>query len=89
MILVRGPWHETLGSPDLPFTLNRSMSFPGVFKLWGLYVSVRLSFTFTYLIICFFSIGKSWRGKLVNWVEKASFKKIQKLLEISERERHQ
>ena len=25
---------------------------------------------------------------MVNWVEKASFKKIQKLLEISERERH-
>ena len=32
--------------------------------------------------------GKSWRGRLVNWVEKAGFKKIQKLLEISERERH-
>ena len=32
--------------------------------------------------------GKSWRGKLVNWVEKASFEKIRKLLEIFERERH-
>ena len=32
--------------------------------------------------------GKSLRGKLVNWVEKASFEKIRKLLEISERERH-
>ena len=32
--------------------------------------------------------GKSRRGRLVNWVEKAGFKKIQKLLEISERERH-
>ena len=53
-ILVRGPWNETLGSPDVPFTLNQSMSFPSVFKLWGLYVSVRLSFIFTYLIICFF-----------------------------------
>ena len=64
MIFVRGPWHETLGSPDLPFTLNRSMSFPGVFKLWGLYVGVRLSFTFTYLIICFFVQGKAGE---VNW----------------------
>ena len=60
VILVKGPWHETPGSLGLPFTLNRSMSFPGVFKLWGLYVSVRLSFTFTYLIICFFFVqGKA------------------------------
>ena len=36
----------------------------------------------------FFCAGKSRRGKLVNWVEKASFKKIQRLLEISEWERH-
>ena len=77
MILVRGPWHETPGSPDLLYILNRSMSFSGVFKLWGLYVGVRLSFAFTYLII-FSCTGKSWRGKLVNWVEKSSFKKIQK-----------
>ena len=33
VILVRGPWYETRGSPDLPFVLNRSMSFLGVFKL--------------------------------------------------------
>ena len=32
--------------------------------------------------------GKSRRGRLVNWVEKAGFKNIMKLLEISERERH-
>ena len=37
VILVRRPWHETSGSPDLPFTLNRSMSFPGVLMLWDLY----------------------------------------------------
>ena len=36
----------------------------------------------------FFCTGKSRRVKLVNWVEKASFKKIQRLLEISEREPH-
>ena len=48
VILVRGPWNETSGSSDLPFTLNRLMSFSGVFKLWGMYASVRLSFTFTY-----------------------------------------
>ena len=36
----------------------------------------------------FFCAGKSRRGRLVNWVEKASFKKIQKLLEIFEQEQH-
>ena len=47
VILVRGPWYETPGSPDLPFTLNRSISFPGVFKLWDLYVVVHLSYVFS------------------------------------------
>ena len=53
VILVKEPWYETPGSPDLPFDLNQSMSFLGVFKLWDLYVgsfSTRLSFTFTYFI---------------------------------------
>ena len=30
VILVKGPWDETPGSPDLPFFVNRSTSFPGV-----------------------------------------------------------
>ena len=30
-LLVRGPWDETLGSPGLPFRVNRSQSFPGVY----------------------------------------------------------
>ena len=42
MILVRGPWYETSGSPDLTFVLNQSMSFIGVFKLWDLYVGAFL-----------------------------------------------
>ena len=29
-LLVRGPWDMTLGSPGLPFNVNRSQSFPGV-----------------------------------------------------------
>ena len=32
VILVRGPWDETLGSPDLPFDVNHSMFFPSVYK---------------------------------------------------------
>ena len=30
VLLVRGPWDETPGSPGLPFNVNRSQSFPGV-----------------------------------------------------------
>ena len=30
VILVMGPWDETLGSPGLPFDDDRSQSFPGV-----------------------------------------------------------
>ena len=32
VILVRGPWDETPGSLDLPFDVNHSMFFPGVYK---------------------------------------------------------
>ena len=32
VILVRGPWDETSGSPDLPFDVNHAMSFPGLYK---------------------------------------------------------
>ena len=91
VILVRGPWYKTSGSLDLPFVLNQSMSFSGVFKLWDLYVGAFLRvypLRLLILLLYFFCAGKSRRGKLVNWVEKASFKKIQRLLEISEREWH-
>ena len=30
VIIVRGPWDETPGSPGLPFDINRSQSFLGV-----------------------------------------------------------
>ena len=32
VILVRGPWDETPGSPGLPFDIKRSQSFPGVYR---------------------------------------------------------
>ena len=32
VLLVRGPWDESQGSPDLPFNINRSQSFPGVWS---------------------------------------------------------
>ena len=32
VLLVRGPWDESPGSPSLPFNINRSQSFPGVWS---------------------------------------------------------
>ena len=32
VLLVRGPWDESPGSPNLPFNINRSQSFPGVWS---------------------------------------------------------
>ena len=31
-LLVRGPWDESPGSPNLPFDINQSQSFPGVWS---------------------------------------------------------
>ena len=32
VLLVRRPWDESPGSPGLPFNINRSQSFPGVWS---------------------------------------------------------
>ena len=36
VVLVKGPWYETPGSPRLPFNLNQSLTFPGLssFPFW-------------------------------------------------------
>ena len=45
VVLVKGPWYETPGSPGLPFDLNQSLSFPGLFQLGGTCTPLgRLSF---------------------------------------------
>ena len=30
VVMVRGPWYETLGSPRLSFYLNKTLMFPGL-----------------------------------------------------------
>ena len=32
VLLMRGPWDESPGSPSLLFNINRSQSFPGVWS---------------------------------------------------------
>ena len=80
MILVRGPWDETPGSPDLPFDVNHSMFFPSILRV--LILCTRVS------LLWYVRAGKNRRGKLVHWVERASFEKIQRLLDISKKERN-
>ena len=35
VVLVKGPWYEKLDSPGLPFNMNQSLSFLGLFHLGG------------------------------------------------------
>ena len=35
VVLVKGPWYETLGSLGLAFDLNQSLTFPGLSELDG------------------------------------------------------
>ena len=45
VVLVKGSWYEMLGSPGLPFDLNQSLSFPGLFHFGGAYTPLgRLCF---------------------------------------------
>ena len=67
VILVKGPWNETPGSPVLPFDVDRSQSFPGVC------VGGRLSLNI-YVYTCDFvhnwlwiiGAGKNRRDRLVH-----------------------
>ena len=91
---MKGLWYETSGSPGLPFDLNQSLSFPGLFQLGGTYTPLVYGFDtplFSGIFVCFdmpfFSeifVGKCRRGRLVSWVEKASLECIRRLLEITE-----
>ena len=69
MILVRGPWYEIPGSPDLTFDLNISMSFPCVLMLWDLYAGAFLHVYPLYSRILLINIYIFVQGKArgVDW----------------------
>ena len=55
VVLVEGLWYETLGSLGLPFDLNKSLTFPGLFHLDGTYTSLGHLYSdmpFLYEIFC-------------------------------------
>ena len=50
VVLVEGLWYETPVSPGLPFDLNQSLMFPGLFQLDGTCTSLGcLYFDFPFL----------------------------------------
>ena len=87
VVLVKGMWYETLGSPGLPFDLNQSLSFPGLFQLSGAHTSLGC-LCFDMPLFSEFFVGRHRRGRLVSWVKKASLDRIRRLLKIIDKERN-
>ena len=91
VILVRGPWDETPSSPGLPFDVNHSMFFSRCVQVTGLNCccNFRMPNLCTHVSLSWVVyVGRIRRSKLVHWVERASFERIRRLLEIFEQERH-
>ena len=74
VVLVKESWYETPGSPGLPFDLNQSLSFPGLFQLGEACTPLgHLCFNmhlFSEIFVCFdmpffFEIVVGRRGRLV------------------------
>ena len=91
-VLVRGAWAGLLEHPERPFSPNHSLVLPGksacgdcpafvllFFLLW-------LSDGLAPLVAD--NAGPDKRGHVVEWVEKASFARLNKLFEITTAERH-
>ena len=73
VVLVRGSWYEILGSLGLPFDLNWSLLFLGLFHLGGT-STLRGHLCFDIPLFSKLYVGRHRRGWLVSWVEKASLK---------------
>ena len=66
VILVRGPWDETLGSPSLPFDVNRSQSFQVCVRGRLSLNTYVYTYDFVRNLLWIISAGKNWRGRLVH-----------------------
>ena len=65
VVLVEASWYEMLFSPGLPFDLNLSLTFPGLFQLDGTCTSLgRLYFDMPFLFELF--VGRCRQGRLVS-----------------------
>ena len=91
-VLVWGAWARLLEHPKRPFSPNRSLVLPGkaacgvcpTFVL--LFFLLGLSDGLLFLVAN--NAGLDKRGRVVEWVEKASFTRLNSLFEIVAAERH-
>ena len=91
-VLVWGVWAGLLEHPERPFSPNRSLVLPGKAACGVCPTFVCCSFYFgvikrlTSLVAD--NAGTDKRGCVVEWVEKTSFDRLNKLFEITAAERH-
>lgn len=88
-VLVKGPWAGLLQHLDKEFATNRSLKIPGWNIYFLLHFGIEKMVSLAMLITCliFMVVGTDKRGRLVEWVEKASFNRLNKLFEIAAGER--
>ena len=90
-VLVRGPWVGLMEHPKRNFRLNRSLKISvrgGSERQFPVNICCRISST---RLVTFFVLAGAYsgkRGRLVEWVEKASFVRLNKLFKITTNERN-
>lgn len=88
-VLVKGPWAGLLVHREKEFVPNQSLRIPGG-NIFSLIFCVESMASLARLLTClvFMGVGTDKRGRLVEWVEKASFDRLNKLFEIMVGERN-
>ena len=91
-VLVRGVWAGLSEHPERPFSLNRSLVLPSkaVYGVCPAFVYCASYFGVIRWLISLVAdnTGMDKRGRVVEWVEKTSFDRLNKLFEITAAERH-
>lgn len=89
-IAISAPWAGLLDHPGREFKPRCSLAIPGrmghsfICFIFAILLTIGLLLIFTVMCVT----GKEKRGRLVEWVEKASFDRLNKLFVISSSERH-
>lgn len=89
-IAISAPWAGLLNYLGREFKPCCSLAIPGrmghsfIYFIFAILLTIGLLLIFTVMCVA----GKEKRGRLVEWVEKASFDRLNKLFVISSSERH-
>lgn len=84
-VLVFGPWSGSIEGPDRLFKLTQSLEIPSIECFHNLYTYFPY-FLVTSTYMCHVRAVKDRRGHLVEWLEKSSFARLNKLFEIDQSE---